>query len=188
MRALELVLSRAQIPVKYTQGFNPHPRISMPCPRPVGLSARDDLLVLTLTEPVDGDELVGRLNSEAPMGMRFTRAEELASVPHPVKIQCELPIAPDRIDSVRERIQQLREAESWPVERSAGPDRRDRTARRTVDIRPGLEQIDLEDGLVRMTLSGTEGRWAKPAEVLEAIGMDGRADLAVMVRTQVDYD
>ena len=39
--------------VRYTQGFNPHPRLSIPLPRPVGIASDAECLVLELTEPAD---------------------------------------------------------------------------------------------------------------------------------------
>ncbi len=40
---------RAGIRIQHTQGFNPHPKLSLPLPRPVGVEADDDLLCLRLS-------------------------------------------------------------------------------------------------------------------------------------------
>jgi radical SAM-linked protein len=45
---------RAGIPVRYSQGFNPRPKLSLPLPRPVGVASDDELLCFRLT--VDSDE------------------------------------------------------------------------------------------------------------------------------------
>ena len=188
MQAVELAASRAAIPLQYTQGFNPHPRLSMPCPRPVGVATLDDLVVIILTEPVEATGLLERLNAQAPEGMHFTRAEKLSATPQPVRMHCELPVKPEQLGAVRDQLAQLQASASWPVRRAKKPRaRRGKTGPKTVDIKPLVEAIDLNQRVLRITLTGCNGRWARPAEVLDLIGLDRRADLASLVRSQVEY-
>jgi len=188
MQAVELAASRAELPLHYTQGFNPHPRLSMPSPRPVGVATRDDLLVVILTEPTEAAGLLEGFRAQAPEGMRFTRAEKLSTAPQPVRIHCELPLTDEQIAPVRDRIEHLRASASWPVHREKKPKtRRGKTSRKTVDIRPLVEAIDLNEGVLRVTFVGRDGRWARPAEVLDLLGLDRRSDLAGLVRTNVEY-
>ena len=46
LRLFERACARAGVPVKYSQGFNPHPKLSLPLPRPVGVASGGELLVL----------------------------------------------------------------------------------------------------------------------------------------------
>lgn len=48
VRVFERGCARARVPVKYTQGFNPHAKLSLPLPRPVGVASDDELLILRL--------------------------------------------------------------------------------------------------------------------------------------------
>ena len=41
-------LVRAQIKLKYSEGFNPRPKLSLPLPRSVGVAAEDDLFCVGL--------------------------------------------------------------------------------------------------------------------------------------------
>jgi radical SAM-linked protein len=50
LRLFERACARARVPVKYTQGYNPHPKLSLPLPRSVGVAADDELLVLRVHE------------------------------------------------------------------------------------------------------------------------------------------
>ena len=190
MRALGRIVARANVPVRFTQGFNPHPRLSLPCPRPVGLASRDDLLVVTLDEPVEADGLLASLNANAPAGLRFLRARPLDSPrsPQPKSMRCELTVANDRIGIVRSKLSELAEQRSWPIERRTQIGKRKVPSSKTVDIRPLVADIALGDNMLRIVFSGSDGRWARPAEVLDLLGLDGRVDLADMVRTQVEYE
>ena len=49
-RVLQRACVRAAVPVRYSEGFNPHPRLSLPLPRPVGVESEDELLVVRLCE------------------------------------------------------------------------------------------------------------------------------------------
>jgi hypothetical protein len=55
-RVFQRACARAGIPVKYSAGFNPHPKLSLPLPRSVGVESDDELLVVRLSdEPRDVD-------------------------------------------------------------------------------------------------------------------------------------
>jgi radical SAM-linked protein len=54
-RVLQRACARADLPVRYSEGFNPHPKLSLPLPRPVGVESDDELLVARLhADPVAG--------------------------------------------------------------------------------------------------------------------------------------
>ena len=53
LRAIERIAARAGLPLRYSRGFNPRPKFSVPHPRPVGVAARRDLLVLSLDRDLD---------------------------------------------------------------------------------------------------------------------------------------
>jgi radical SAM-linked protein len=64
LRVFQRACARAHIPVKFTEGFNPHPKLSLPLPRPVGVVSDDELLVLRLFDergiPWDRSEVPAR--------------------------------------------------------------------------------------------------------------------------------
>jgi len=57
MTLWQRALVRAQVPLVYSEGFSPHPRMSLPLPRSVGLATDDDLLCAQVQAPgsADGD-------------------------------------------------------------------------------------------------------------------------------------
>lgn len=189
MRAMERIVVRAGLPVHYSQGFNPKPKISLACPRPVGVAARQDLLVLSLDEPAQPHELLEKLNACAPRGMRFDRAEQLTGspTPQPIRSSYEMPVGEDRQSAIRTRLEQLNAQDAWPMDRKVSAGKRRGWRTRSIDLRPLVESIALEGGRLRMTLARQGDRWARPGEVLALLGLDARADLAGMTRNEVEY-
>ena len=46
VRLLERACVRAGLRLRYSEGFNPHPKLSLPLPRPVGVESDEELLCL----------------------------------------------------------------------------------------------------------------------------------------------
>ena len=64
-------LVRGGIEPVYSQGYNPHPRMSLPLPRPVGVEAEDDLFCVLMRGVVEGFDEEGfksKLGSQLPAG------------------------------------------------------------------------------------------------------------------------
>ncbi len=77
MRVLQRAFRRAGLQVRHTQGFNPHPFVSIALPLPVGMSSRCELLEFELDgPPVPLDELPSRMNAVLPAGVRCLEAWE----------------------------------------------------------------------------------------------------------------
>lgn len=193
IRAVARIATRARLPLKYSQGFNPRPALSLVCPRPVGVATRDDLLVMSLDTGATGQELVAELNRHAPCGMRFGPAKALEgkSPPRPRSIDYRLDLQPGQDDAVARKLSSLQREKSWPVERLVTARRRGRrraTHTRTLDIKDLVTSLKLEGKVLTMTLRTREGLWPRPGEVLRLLGLDERVDLARVVRVAVEYE
>ena len=68
-RAFERALVRAQIPMAYSSGFNPHPRISYAGASPTGAASEAEYLEIGLAEIVDPDRLADDLDQALPEGL-----------------------------------------------------------------------------------------------------------------------
>ncbi|MGI6547072.1 MAG: TIGR03960 family B12-binding radical SAM protein [Bacillota bacterium] len=75
MRALERALRRARIPVSYSEGFNPHPRISYASALAVGVTSSAEYVDVRLAEAVSPHKVAADLNDQLPPGLRVIRAE-----------------------------------------------------------------------------------------------------------------
>ena len=70
MRTFQRAFLRADIPIKHTEGFNPHPFISIALPLSLGFSSQCEILEFGLLEGTTQTEVPDRLNAALPEGVR----------------------------------------------------------------------------------------------------------------------
>ena len=73
-RAFERAVVRARIPMAYSSGFNPHPRISYAGASPTGAASEAEYLELALAREVDPVEIVEALGEALPSGLDVLEA------------------------------------------------------------------------------------------------------------------
>ena len=74
MKALQRALRRADLPVRYSEGFNPHIVLSILVPLSTGYSSRYDLFDFELTSDDMPNDLLPRLNAALPSGLFAVKA------------------------------------------------------------------------------------------------------------------
>jgi len=77
MRLWERALRRAEVPLAFSHGYTPHPRIAMALPLPVGAEGESELMDVVVTEPVDLPALMERLRPQLPEGVAVHSIEEV---------------------------------------------------------------------------------------------------------------
>ncbi|MEV6654302.1 TIGR03936 family radical SAM-associated protein [Streptomyces sp. NPDC051219] len=75
-RAFERALRRAEVPMAYSAGFTPHPKVSYANAAPTGTGSEAEYLEIALTESRDPDKLRELLNESLPDGLDITDAVE----------------------------------------------------------------------------------------------------------------
>lgn len=173
MRLWSRAAVRAGLSMAYSQGFNPHPKVSLPAPRPVGVASRCELAVLHLASPPAQSDWAEGLDGQLPPGMRVLRA---APAPgrraiQPKAITYELPLRDDESGEIVRRIAHLTRQDRWEVARPIRTRRRDRR-NKTLDIKPRVVDTHVVGGRLTFTLLSGTGGSARPAEVLALLGMD----------------
>jgi len=76
MDVMERALRAARFPLRYTEGYNPHPRMSMGPALPLGQESRHELFDVDMVDAVTQVQ-VAALNERLPGGIRVTFFEEL---------------------------------------------------------------------------------------------------------------
>ena len=76
MRTMQRVFSRAGVPLKYSEGFNPHAKISIILPLTVGTASLCEYMDFALAEDRDLAALPETLNAYMPEGIRALEAYE----------------------------------------------------------------------------------------------------------------
>lgn len=70
MRTFQRVFPRGGLELKHSQGFHPHPLISIVLPLPVGQSSDCELLDFEVEQDIDGTGVAEMLNTGLPAGLR----------------------------------------------------------------------------------------------------------------------
>ena len=70
MRTFQRVFPRGGLELKHSQGFHPHPLISIVLPLPVGQSSDCELLDFEVEQDIDGTGVADMLNTGLPAGLR----------------------------------------------------------------------------------------------------------------------
>jgi radical SAM-linked protein len=75
-RLFERAIRRAHLPIAYSEGFHPHPKIAFGPPLPVGLTSMAEYLDIQFTKPLVGD-LTYKLGSSLPEGIEILAARPI---------------------------------------------------------------------------------------------------------------
>lgn len=75
LRCVNRSFKRGKIPVKYSNGFNPHVLLNIALPCPVGVSSICELLDIELYEEMAPEEIKKRLSASLPVGMEVLEVE-----------------------------------------------------------------------------------------------------------------
>jgi len=78
MRLWERALRRAAIPASYSQGFNPHPKISLAAPLAIGVTSEAEVMDIWLRRRVSSYFFIKMASEQLPAGIGILKAEQVA--------------------------------------------------------------------------------------------------------------
>jgi radical SAM family uncharacterized protein/radical SAM-linked protein len=170
---------RASLPLSYTAGFNPHPRIAFAPPLPVGYVGEREMADLELASPFTLNELIWRMNRALPEGLEVTAARFIPKGVPSLNEDADLARfsvdLPSDMISRKERIgkdlEALLEKEELLVERKK------KGVAKPKNVRPFIHEASLlEEGnnlRLDLWLKYTREGSIRPAELMEALFRDG---------------
>jgi radical SAM-linked protein len=176
-RAWERAIRRAQLPLAYTQGFNPQPRLQFAAALPVGFTGQAEVADVFLNEELDPPEFVHRLSSALPPGIRPVNARpvprELPSLQSQVngaQYRVEVKTDDDAAAFTERLAEFLARPEAWR-ERRKGKD----VSR--YDLRPLIQDLRYAgrtpDGhAFEVAMRAEPGATGRPDELLAELGFE----------------
>jgi len=167
-RALERALRRAEIPMAYSSGFSPHPRISYANAAPTSAASEAEYVELGLKEVCAPEKVVAALNEVLPHG--FVVLDAADAVPSSLG---ELLQASDWVMRVQgagegvleSAVADLLEREEFPV------DRMTKNGMRTFDVRSAVLSLTVTDDETLALRSIHQTPLVRPDDVLTALRM-----------------
>lgn len=192
LRAWERALRRADLPLAYSQGFTPHPRIAFASPLPLGFLAEAEIMEVTLDARLPLQEFRERLAAQTTADMPVLSVEEVApSGPAPQSL---LLWADYRVELPQVEPAHAREVVGAFLATTSHPfvdERRERP--KTFDLRTAVARLtahaaaDGADGVVlEMRLQADAETTARPEHVVTAL-FEG-AEPGLIVRTGLVLD
>jgi radical SAM-linked protein len=185
IRLFERALARAAVPVRFSEGFNPRPKLSLPLPRAVGIASDDECLVAECDEPLSPDQARDRLRPQLPEGMILHHVDALESGEKltPVRATYRIELPPDVLSAVTTRADDAMSRSTIDVER-----RDHKTGQvRMIDIRPFMERIASVGASVEWTQAVPGSGTARPGEVLQLLGLKPDEWLHRIRRTAIEF-
>lgn len=170
----ERLLRRAQIPLEYTQGFNPRPRMQFAAALPVGVTSEHEHLDIWLTERLSDpfpEVWIERLRTASPPGLLIYRLQDVPirdkALPQMVTTaEYEITLVDDVIscDELQKRVDTALAATT--IERVTRKGKR-------YDLRPRILDLTVDEaGNLVAYLSSNERANARPDELVDALGFE----------------
>jgi radical SAM-linked protein len=161
-RVWERALRRADLPIAYSEGFSPHPKVSFTDALPLGYASTGEYAELAFSFPIDVDAGTQALNAFFPEGIEVLDAVGVADgAPRFAKwlhASCWDVVYPQATPRLAESVAAARTADTLPVER----ERKGETRR--VDLRPAIHDLRSAADTVRAILHHLEPA-VRPTEV-----------------------
>lgn len=77
LRFFERLFNKAEIPVKYSEGFHPRPKMSFGSPISLGTEAYNEIMDFEIDAEISNEEVVKRLNESPVLGFKVHKVEEV---------------------------------------------------------------------------------------------------------------
>lgn len=160
VRVFNRVFRRGRIPVAYSEGFNPHPKISFALPLSVFYESECEILLFSVTEETTCDALKEKFNSVMPEGLEVIEiCEGKPDVKHLsfclYNVWCNLP--------TEEMLKSFLSLNSMIVPKKT------KSGIKDTDIRGDIASIEIEGDHLSMLLSAGSQANLKPDVALKAM-------------------
>jgi radical SAM-linked protein len=164
----ERAARRAELPLAYSHGFHPQPKMNMAAALPLGFSSRCEVMDMRLEQAVPLENLPTRLNETLPSGLQVVGIEQVNEREPALQTQVlsaeykvTLTVAVEGSE-LQSKVGSVLESTSIPRERRG----------KIYDLRPLIEELSLAaDGKIFMRLTAREGATGRPEEVLDVLGI-----------------
>jgi len=192
MRVWARALARSGVSLHFSSGFNPHPKISLPLPRHVGVISEEDLACVQMEVAeggaLDGEDLKGALGAQMPEDLRIASIEVIDGKisPQPQGAKYEVRVLDGEHAQVGINNLNAKIATGEPL-----------LVKRLVDVKKGITQTrDISEYIDSIALDGCELSWKtkiKPTgtvrveEMLELLGLKQEQLGSPVVRKEIEW-
>ena len=159
VRVFGRAFRRAELPIAYSEGFNPHPLLTFALPLSVGYTSECELMEFVMEKELPEEEIKEKLQSAMPLGIEIievykgkTRMKKLDNALYVVKAEN----LPDDLEKFLSR-------ESILIEKKT------KSGIKETDIRADIKNITLKNDSIEMLLAAGSRANLKPEVVVSAM-------------------
>lgn len=151
MTLIHRAVRRAGLPIRYSGGFHPAPRISFGDALPLGVASQAELIDLELITWCEPQEVYDRLNREFPEGVAILKAEPWprkndAPANSIVSATFKVPLPGDVDDQLEDRLTDFLAQDRVIVARTK------KNRQEEIDLRPWVMDLKLQQDLLWMKM------------------------------------
>lgn len=184
LRLFERAVRRAQIPVCWSEGFNPRLKISFPTALQLGVEGMEEVVEMEIERYPCHELFVSRLREQLPDGISVGMPEVI-----PLNLKSRIKdvtysVVLDKSNTpCRAEIDSLLDEKTLNVSRTKG-----RSGMKSVDVRPSIIDIALSSSGLCLHIATTNQATAKPVEILKRLGVktDKASGQVRITRTHVN--
>jgi len=174
-RAFFRAARRATLPVKYSQGFHPQPRISFGPALPVGMESVGELVDIECKGDISVEAMITGLNQKLPQGITVLSGEEISLQTPAIsdslsevsyRIQCDnfMRTAHYSLEKMKDVINEFLSKPSFFISRLH------KEKMQSLDIRGGVKELIFSDEkTIGLTLFTPQAQGLRPADIIGAI-------------------
>ncbi len=175
-RTMTPAMIRAGIPIWYTEGFNPHPKMVFTQPLPLFAESVCEYLDIKIVENMSCEEIKERLNgalaSELAVSEVYTPSEKFTEIAYAEYVISGLGgITPEMLEiALAGAIEIGKRTKSGQV--------------KTVDIRPQVRSAEIIDGVIKCVLDASGASYLNPDAfckgLIGKLSLDSETDFSIM--------
>lgn len=159
-RTLQRAFRRAELPLAFSKGFNPHPKLSFATALATGYTSSGEWIEVELDGEITPEDFTERVNAALPKGMRFhsafiadesigTLSKMLVAAKYIITLYTDAPVT---MEALRAAVRAITECDEVIVEKKT------KSGIRPANIRPEIleaEAISASDGIAVAAVVGT---------------------------------
>lgn len=171
MRYFQKAMRRADVDIKYSEGFSPHQIMSFASPLGVGLTSNGEYMDIEVNSTESSEIMVKRLNEAMAEGMTvlsYRRLDDRAGNAMSIVAEADYTLTIDEgrcPQDLEARCCDLMNREAVVISKKTKKGMQD------VDIRPMIKALGCEGNVVRMRLSSGSAANLKPELVMDALSI-----------------
>lgn len=185
MAIFERAVRISNVPVWYSEGFNPHPKISIPQPLPLGAECENDIFTMRIYYPCNKTKLINDLNNALPKDIRLNSVdivEEEKRISQPTKSIYELKTNGSDNHILNIVCNKILDKKEILIER-----KKEKSESKIINLRDLIENIEIINNSIIITLPHKKNT-AKPKEVFALFKENiNELNLEIIIRKELIF-